>query len=109
MRIVLPLLLLASTAMAEPTPDPITKPLSEQEARGEASRLARAAFEKRTDIKDASGKKAKTPAFEPKAFAVKHEQKRWTLTIDPPAGAWAHVSFGDFGDHPTVDVGFATE
>jgi hypothetical protein len=92
MRLVILLLLLASTALAEPMPDPITKPLSEQEARSEASRLARDAFTKRSDIKDANGKK---PA--PAAFAVKHEKQRWSLSIDPPAGAWA------------VDVGFATE
>ncbi len=108
MRFVLPVLLLASTAVADPTPDPITKPLSEQQARGEASRLARAAWDKQKDIKGADGKRPNKPAYPADRFTVKHEANRWTLTIDPPAGAWAHVSFGDFGDHVKVDVGFAT-
>src|SRR5262249_30207960 len=90
-------------------PDPIMKPLSEDEARFEASRLARREFARRTDIKDANGARVATPPFAPREFAVKHEADRWQLDIDPAAGPYAHVSFGAFGDHPHVDVGFAVE
>jgi hypothetical protein len=99
----------AAVAREMPTPDPITKPLSEDEVRGEATRLARAAFEADAKIVDASGKRVKTPAYEPKRWTVKHDGARWQLDIDPPAGAYAHVTLGAFGDNPKVDVGFATE
>ena len=94
---------------AMPMPDPITKPLSESEARSEATRLARASFERRTDLKDASGARVRTATFEASRWTVKHVNKRWQLDIDPPAGASAHVKFGDFGEKPEVSVDYATE
>jgi len=99
----------AAIAREAPTPDPITKPLGEDEVRGEATRLARAAFEANPKIKDAAGAHLKTPAYEASRWIVKHEGTTWKLEIDPPGGAYAHVKLGAFGDHPEVDVGFATE
>ena len=99
----------AGSARDVPTPDPITKPLSEDEVRREATRLARAAFEANPSIKDAAGAHLKTPAYEASRWIVKHEGSTWKLDIDPPGGAYAHVKLGAFGDHPEVDVGFATE
>jgi hypothetical protein len=93
----------------DPTPDPITRPLSEADARSEASRLARAAFAARKDIVDADGKPVSTPDFPPAAFVGGLEGGRWKLRIEPPAGSWARVSFGAFGEHEQVEVGFASE
>lgn len=93
----------------DPTPDPITRPLSEADARSEASRLARAAFTARKDIVDADGKPVSTPDFPPAAFVGGLEGGRWKLRIEPPAGSWARVSFGAFGEHEQVEVGFASE
>ena len=99
----------AKTGRDLPTPDPITRPLSEDEVRGEATRLARAAFEANPSIVDAAGAHLKTPAYEASRWIVKHEGTTWKLDIDPPGGAYAHVKLGAFGDHPEVEVGFATE
>jgi hypothetical protein len=99
----------APVAREMPTPDPITKPLSEDEVRGEATRLARQAFEADPKIVDAAGKHLKTPSYEPTRWTVKRDGARWKLDIDPPGGAYAHVTIGAFAENPKVDVGFATE
>lgn len=96
-------------APAGPEPDPITKPLSVDEARAEATRLAKAEWAKHKDIVDAAGTPVEVPAFSPLAWHVDHPNTDWKLDIDPPAGAFAHVQFGPFGDHPKVKVGFAVE
>ncbi len=98
----------AAPARTEPTPDPITRPLDESQARQEASRLAEAAFAARKDLVDGAGKPLGPQEFSPEDFRGGLEGDRWKLRDEPPAGAWAQVSFGKFGEHPEVEVGFAS-
>jgi hypothetical protein len=93
--------------LAEPEPDPITRPYDEAMARDEASRLAERAFAARKDLVGADGKPVGPHEFPPGEFVGGLEGKRWKLRNEPPAGAWARVEFGEFGDNPKVEVGFA--
>jgi len=98
----------APAKLSEPVPDPITRPLDEHQAQAEASRLAEQAFADRKDIVDAAGRPVGPHKFPPEEFVGGLEHKRWKLRNEPPAGAWARVSFGEFGTDPQVEVGFAS-
>lgn len=95
------------TKLEAPTPDPITRPFDEAMARSEASRLAEQAFAARKDLVGADGKPVGPHKFPPEDFIGGLEGKRWKLRDEPPAGAWARVEFGEFGEKPKVEVGFA--
>ena len=99
---------IVTPAKTEPTPDPITRPLDETQARQEASRLAEAAFAARKDLVDGAGKPLGPQKFAPEDFRGGLEGDRWKLRNEPPAGAWAHVSFGKFAEASEVEVGFAS-
>lgn len=92
---------------AELEPDPITRPLSEDEVRGEAVRLATRAFDERHFV-DAVGAPAHA-SFDPAELTVERDGARWRCALSRPAGATMLVTMGAFGEAPTVEVDFATE
>jgi len=98
----------AAAAPSAPTPDPITKPLTEAEARREAARHAKAAFEKHTDLVHPDGTRV-LPTFDPKDFQGGLVRGRWTFEISRPAGASTRVSFGAFGENVKAEAMYADE
>jgi len=91
-----------------PEPDPITRPYDEEMARREAARLATRAFAEQT-FHDAAGDVVPPREFRAEQFTAERRDDRWFLEREPPAGAWARVSFGLWGTHEEVEVGFAAE
>lgn len=90
-----------------PQPPPAPTPSPEAAARARASTLAREAFAQGVHV-GADGEPVPTPAYAPEDFLVEREGDRWHLRNEPPAGAYAIVSFGPNGEDPKVEVGYAT-
>lgn len=103
----------SNTDEAEPDPreiepDPITRPLSEEEVRREATRLAERAFVEAAPV-GADGRPVPPARFPPEDWIVEERPNGWALRNEPPAGEWARVEIGAFGNDPRVEVGFATQ
>lgn len=97
----------APTTETELEPDPITRPLSEDEVRREAVRLATRAFDEQHFV-DALGAPAHA-SFDPAELTVERDGARWRCELSRPAGATMAVTMGAFGESPTVEVDFAVE
>jgi hypothetical protein len=82
--------------------------LTELEARREAARLARQAFEARTDLRSPDGMRV-LPTFDPARFQGGLVKGRWTFELAPPSGAAAQVSFDRAGGHPEVKISYSDE
>jgi hypothetical protein len=93
---------------SEIEPDPITRPLSEEEVRREATRLAERAFVEAAPV-GADGRPVPPASFPPADWIVEQRPNGWALRNEPPAGEWARVEIGAFGNDPRVEVGFATQ
>lgn len=89
-------------------PDPITRPLSEEEVRREATRLAERAFVEAAPV-GAGGQPVPPARFPPEDWIVEQRPNGWALRNEPPAGEWARVEIGAFGNDPRVEVGFASQ
>jgi hypothetical protein len=94
--------------LGELEPDPITRPLSEAEVRSEATRLAERAFVERAPT-GVDGRPVPPATFPPTDWIVEQRPNGWALRNEPPAGAWARVEMGAFGNDARVEVGFATQ
>jgi hypothetical protein len=93
---------------SEIEPDPITRPLSEADARSEATRHAERTFAEARPT-DASGRPVERASFAEADWNVEQRSDGWTLRNEPPTGEWAIVRFGLFGENPQVEVGFASQ
>jgi hypothetical protein len=93
----------------EPTPDPITRPISEAEARDLAVEIARD-YHARHRTTGADGQPIRPPDFAPEDFTAELRDGRWYLLHAPEGGGWTRVSFVAYGPGPNrdVQVGFDT-
>lgn len=94
---------------AKPAPvAPAKQPLTKNEARREAARLANAAIDARTDLKYPNGDKVKGN-LKPEQLTGGFANGRWAFSHTPPAGTSATVSFDKLGGNVKVVVGHADE
>jgi hypothetical protein len=82
--------------------------MSEADARRLAAKLAREAFDARTDLRSPDGARV-LPSFEPSRFEGGLKAQRWSFRFSPPSGASARVSFDRLGGNPVVEVGYSDE